>query len=356
MLNPLLVSRIDLFFTFFIIVSGFVVALKVITAAPKNKTNFWYFIFSTFIILWVLFGFLYNYADNLKLATLFIRLNFIAVSLLLLSLYFFARHFPTKSRKNHRLDIIITSTTLVSILLILFTDLVIKTIKTADWGKDLVLGKASLFFYLYCICLTFGILYSITKKILQHKKKRSFYFLIGIVIAATLNTTFNVLLPLLYNGNRYYQFGDYSCIFIIICSAYAIIKHQLFNTKVLTIEVFIFAIWLSLLTREILLKYDYYNHFSVVFGVIILTLGLLIIRSTKREIAMREKIEKLSRVKSKLTQIASSQLKPPIKTSKNVAGEIKIETAEEKTKISAEIISENLETAEEVIEELLKTK
>ena len=79
------------------------------------------------------------------------------------------------------------------------------------------------------------------------------FFLIGIFLFALGNLTFNVfILSFMTQYSRYTQLGDFSAIFLLIFTAYAIIKHQLFNIKVIATETTVIALSIGLLVEVFL--------------------------------------------------------------------------------------------------------
>lgn len=73
---------------------------------------------------------------------------------------------------------------------------------------------------------------------------------------------------------------------------YAILRHQLFTTKVVATEILTFALWISLLFRTILASELQDQAFDLILFIISLVLGIFLIRSVVREVEQREFIER----------------------------------------------------------------
>lgn len=122
--------------------------------------------------------------------------------------------------------------------------------------------------------------------------------------------------PQLFNV---YPFGNYLVALYIFFISYAVLKHQLFNVKVVATELLTFAIWIFVLIRLLLvdtLQEGLINGGLLVFLVIF---GILLIRSVLKEVKTREelavaneKLKELDKAKSEFVSIAAHELRTPV--------------------------------------------
>ncbi len=92
-----------------------------------------------------------------------------------------------------------------------------------------------------------------------------------------------------------YPFGNYLVILYVIFVSYAAIRHQLFNIRIIATEMLVFAIWVFLLARTALS--ENYNDLIINLGlvVMVITFGILLIRSVNKEVRQREKMEHMAK-------------------------------------------------------------
>ncbi len=78
-------------------------------------------------------------------------------------------------------------------------------------------------------------------------------------------------------------------------SGYAIFRYQLFNVKVITAELVVFTLWISLLLRILLATQTVERLINGGLLLFTVVAGILLIRSVIKEVSLREKIENLAK-------------------------------------------------------------
>lgn len=113
----------------------------------------------------------------------------------------------------------------------------------------------------------------------------------------------------------------------------AVTKHRLFDVKVITTEVLIFAIWVFLFVRSLVADTPADRWANIVLFALMIFFGVLLIRSVLKEVESREKIQalatdlaaaneelkKLDAAKSEFISIAGHQLRTPLTVIKGYA-------------------------------------
>jgi signal transduction histidine kinase len=189
-----------------------------------------------------------------------------------------------------------------------------------------VFGMIVLFLLLFAI-------YFLLKKTIKAQgieKKQLRLMLIGAVTTLSLLLIFNFFLPAFFNNAQYISYGALFMFPFVLLSSYAIFRHHMFNIKVISTGILIFALAMGTLF-EVVLSQDTVSLF-LHFGVFLLVLGLgiTLVYNVLREVRQREQLETLSRelgganeklkaldqARAEFITIASHQLRTPPATIK----------------------------------------
>lgn len=98
--------------------------------------------------------------------------------------------------------------------------------------------------------------------------------------------------PQLFN---IYPFGNYLVILYIYFISYAILKHHLFNVRVIATELFTLIICIVLIIRTLLSENFYELITNSIIAISVAVFGVLLIRSVLKEVRQREQLELLSK-------------------------------------------------------------
>ncbi|MDD5739124.1 MAG: histidine kinase N-terminal 7TM domain-containing protein [Candidatus Pacebacteria bacterium] len=296
-----------------IVLLNFLMIIWIYFASPREKTNKLFVLMAFFITLWIGFGYLADFPNQNGWGALFLnRLSFGFVVLFLVSAYFFSVHFPQKIGKNIVMDktILISGTLLFPIAI--FTNLIAKKLILESWGSSIIFGSGKNFFYLFVLITTILFFFNIFKKYHSLPKKdrvKTQYFLIGLSLFAIFNLVFNVLFPIVRKTVEYYQFGNYSTIFLLGFTALAITKKQLFDVKTLLTDLLVVAMAIVLFIIPFFTNNLEIKIFLSLFFLFFCWFGFLLIRYTHREVKQKEILEQKVQERTKDLQNTYDQLK-----------------------------------------------
>jgi len=272
--------------------------LGVFFANHKSKTNIFYFVSAIFIILWVVFGYLVYYPPLSHSLVYIGRINLAIVAGFFISISLFVANFPKERNKIGLSNMIFAIIGVILMLLSAFSNLIVKDITIQGQERIWTFGNFIIFYYCYSLAATFIVIYRLLHKYKEREEKekaeiRLFFY--GLTILASMNIVFNLIYPYLLNNYDYYFLGDFSVAFVLGFSAYAIMKHQLFNIKVLTTEAAVILLSLVLFVQMFISNGITEGIVNAVIWLLATVGGWQLIKSVKHEIQQREQLAKLAK-------------------------------------------------------------
>jgi len=250
LINKLIIGVINL--------AGLTLALAVFLSNKKEKKNIVFFWWVVSLLLWIDADFASGFGryifppENAAFYSLWAgRICWFFVSIFFIATYYFISYFPKEGKRNKIVDWFYTISWLIW-LAISLTPLIVSEVDISGRFSVqkggilqipvLIWAAASLIYYYY-------VLFKKYPELERQDKLKVQYFLIGSAIFGTAATVFNIILPIVAGGNyqnAYYIYGEYSSIFLLGFTAFAIIKQQLFGIKVILTQALVVAIGLIL--------------------------------------------------------------------------------------------------------------
>lgn len=320
-MNTYLLNQITIFI---IAIVSFILAFWVLNSSPKNKVNQYFSLTIVSYIAWISFYYFMRLQSQISSAGLLARLGFAGVLIFTTFLYLFSVNFLNEEKRFSFLNKIVVSVGVIFSILAIPTNLIMKRIEMTKWGPNPVLsmeGKIIFFGFVFLVCIF--ILALLFKKYFQttnlKEKLKIQYILLGFFFLIMLNFAFNIFFPLILGNFQYSYFGNYSFIILIGFTAYAIIKKDLFDIKIVLTEILVGGIALLLLIQDLTSKTAIEYVWKTIILVAFIFLGHSLIKGVLREIKLREELEnaylelkKLDIAKSEFISITSHQLRTPL--------------------------------------------
>lgn len=329
---------------FFLLESGFlwatvfllfVVGLLVLYKDPKSPSSRSFAYLSASILLWIIAAFFEDEAENPTLRAFFLRADFALGAFYAYAFLLFCSdttHFKWAQRLWFRLVLFIVPLSLA--LLALFTDTIIAgyEITATDVINPLFGVGGDVYNILLSLAplLGAGLIFWNYRRIGPGEKTRYIYLILGLILSIGTALVTNVLLTDYIQDSPLYEFyarlGIFSSIFIALLPGYAIIRHRLFNIKIVATEIISFAL-LVIMFVQIFLSDDWRMlAVRIVTFVTVFFLVAALVKSVDNEIKRKEELQKISdslaaaneelhrldTAKSEFISIASHQLRTPL--------------------------------------------
>lgn len=270
------------------------------------------------ILAWVDFAYLARLVgvNALSLSELYLRLAWVATPLLFYFTYLTSIYVIKKQKSYRWISVFLLICALVLSFATAFSDLVIKSVTFVGIELDIVYGVA---FYPFLFIISVFIITTLTPLLRGKINKDTKSFLFGVIIFYLANVVFNIILPVFFGITHLYYIGDYSTLLLLGFTAYAIIKHELFDIRIVVTEVLTVMIWTILLAKLFISQSITETIIDSITLILVIIFGILLVRSVIREIKQREKLQVLNKrlkdldkQKDEFVSMAAHELRAPM--------------------------------------------
>jgi len=299
-------------------VANLALGLLIYSCAPKNKTNIFYALTVLSAAFWTFCMAMFRTADGGLAETWSVFLWASTVPIVYFFLYF-SLNFPEEKSIKPYVHALIAVPAIAAIFIVFYAGILEKII-FVDGYKGFIFRLPNFYFYSFYIIIYFAISFFILFK--KYFRSAGFtraqlvFVIAGTLISASAGVIFGLFLPL--SGNfHFYWLSPGLTMALTIFTAYAILKHHLFEIRVILTEILVGVMGLILscvpfLTADKNLKIL----MSLVFLFYCL-IGYLLIKSTLKEVNAKETLEQ--KVQERTRELQKS--KDDLEQSKKVAEE-----------------------------------
>ena len=320
---------------------GMVYGLIVYSGNKKNKTNIWFFLLVLSVAFWSISMFFFRSSVDVPNSIFWARILYLSATIIPACFLGFSYIFPEdkiflKSWKNYLIFIPFIFIAVISLL----PDVLIKNVNIISGKeKEIIFNKSTYTLYSLYINIYFGWNYIVLiKKYFKSSgiiKTQLTYIIIGTLVSTIVGVTTNLLLPT-FGIFALNWVGQVGLIVMLTTIFYAILKHHLFDIKIIAAEILTFIVWVVLLVQFILADTLQAKFIGLSLLVFVGVFGVLLIKSVLKEVRAREEIEELAtklefanlrlkqldEAKSDFLSIASHQLRTPVTAIKGYASMI----------------------------------
>lgn len=164
------------------------------------------------------------------------RASFLAVTLGIYCFVLFARNFPYSVDKAPFWQSITFNLSSLIVLLIECTNFFIPSVYVENQTSNVVAGSLYFVFPLYLLVYVSYAMGTLVRKMLRASgidRTRINFVLMGILLTVALGSITNLLLPSITGNNNYATIGTFSTVIFASLTTYAVIKHHLFDIRLI---------------------------------------------------------------------------------------------------------------------------
>ncbi len=331
---PLLFQSFDLSLELVILIIATIIALvlaiTVYLTNPKSATNKIFLILTVFTLIWLVIGYILRH-PNFSYPAVFIERLAIFFAAPISSLFFLlSKTLPYEKLQLGKLSFLIV---VIATIIMMALNISPYAFVSGEVINGVIHQKPGIGFLPFAvISTTFCVLaiYVLIKRILDsqlQEEKRYLKIVLGGILLMLFSTVSTVLVPIiLFQSGLFVPFAPIYALFFFGATAYAIVKHHLFNIKVIATEALIILILILLFAKIITSNSFTEGSVDILIFVATLIFGTLLIRSVRKEVEQREEMERLNKIlaeekarveelshfKTQLLSLASHQVKAPL--------------------------------------------
>jgi signal transduction histidine kinase len=245
-------------------------------------------------------------------------------------------------------------------------------------GMDIVFCNAIesefvvLYSYAFEILFSFLILFlgfNHIRSSTSQRRKEIVFFVAGLITFLIAFSSGNLIGSISEDWNLA-QAGLFGMPVFIGFLAYSVVKYKSFNVKVIGTQVLVTTLWISLLAVLFVGEIDYVRIIVSITLILFLIIGIKLIRSVKREVEQRERIQalaldlkvandrlkELDQMKSEFLSLATHQIRSPLTSIKGYASLLldgDYGTLDEKAKEGVKIIFNSCDNLVKIVGDFL---
>ncbi|OGY58229.1 MAG: hypothetical protein A3E61_01770 [Candidatus Colwellbacteria bacterium RIFCSPHIGHO2_12_FULL_43_12] len=264
--------------------------------APRNRSTTIFFLLAIAASLWATPLFVYGFVKDIELSIVLSKASHFMAVITGLFVLDFSIFFNKEKERLSPFLVLSHAAILVFLSVAMFGDFLVASISES---REYITYGPWYPVYTAIVIGLFGS--SIAIQYRKHSQEKDMvrrmqlrYIFFGISITAVLAMIPNLFLELYSGSLAYYWLGPIFLLIFVATTAIAVLKHHLFNVKVIATELLTFSIWAFLLIRLFLAV----SGLEVVInGILLLAVvisGTILIRSVLDEVREREDLEKTS--------------------------------------------------------------
>jgi len=296
---------------------------------PTSTTNRLFILLGIFLSLWLIANYISIQPRFLDTSLFWIRFSVFLATPLTFLFFLLAHTFPQPHLQLNKKLITLLTTCMLGVMLLTLSPYVFTTVQIQKGTPEPIAGLGIIPFGIFAVGMIIAALVVLIKRFRNStsaERQQNIYMLLGIALmfGAIILTVF---IPAAISGtNTFVSFIPLYALVFLGMTAYAIIKHHLFEIRVVATELLVGFVALVLLFEALTAQTLLTLLFKLLLLFAFIYLGIRLIQSVLKEIKQREELEiltkqlevanrelkRLDAAKSEFVSIASHQLRTPL--------------------------------------------
>ncbi|OGF64438.1 hypothetical protein A2661_02760 [Candidatus Giovannonibacteria bacterium RIFCSPHIGHO2_01_FULL_45_24] len=327
--TQLYIFSLDLIIFLIVVVVDALLIVLVSRSNPKSATNKIFALLNLSTMIWLAITYAVRSPEFSSSVLLLSRLGIFFAALMSALFFMLAHTFPAdKIRLNKPAFVLVIISTLIMLVLNISPYAFVEA-EFVEGAVRLRPGAGLVPFAVVSTLFSALAVYYLFKKFKNsagQERQQLKLVCAGMLLMLTLIIA-TILVPIIFfNSGRFLLFAPLYTMIFFGMTAYAIVKHRLFNTKVFAAEAIVAILWIVLFSKIFVAPSLNEAVIDIFVFAIIIVFGILLVRSVLQEIKSREEIEKLAKdleavneklrkldeAKSEFISLAGHQLRTPL--------------------------------------------
>lgn len=345
-----------------VVITTLGIGITVLFRQRRNPANLAFVFFTIGIALWALTNALFQLTTDHWFGVAYAVASYYAGLIIVVPFYSFSLNFPQPlpEQKQKRLTIMLWIYSLTWGAIIGVPGLTLKDVVYDPTGR-LITGPGLYFYGLSIVIFLFGGLFHLWRKkyhanMVERRQIHLIFF--GILFSAVFGVVCNLVLPLLGNYELVWLGPDFTLV-LVVFMAYAIVKHHLFEIRIVATEVFAALLGMVLIIQLLQATSTFELGVRMIILLVYGFISWQLLKSVYEEIRAKTALQELLQMKTDFLHMASHQLRTPLTAIRGMLlmladGDYDHEPVEKQKQVQKNVLT-SVERLNDVVNDLLQS-